>query len=207
VPNQTPRTNHEDGENGFFDEPSEEVDGSRHHDDIVFIENFFHHVAIGHDPAWHFSTILQTVERAALSKTSNQLGEVARDRLLEQLGRALETAWTTLPSHYHRAQLVAGVHATWQAILHWAQPDAQRSARGGYVHDIADVMRIFRNQMHNLCLLDQIAERAKKRRDRREEIFKSMRAPTASEIAALAEQDFAVPAADGVASEGEAMWL
>lgn len=54
----------------------------------------------------------------------------------------------------------AGLDGTAALVLHWSEPNAVREARPNHVfRDICCLSRWLRNSLHNLCLMEEFAER------------------------------------------------
>lgn len=161
-------------------------------------------IAAGQNPSFNFSHLLCSLE-PSLSRRSCRLDERDHGLLVDALQRALEAAWISLPRSYPRAHLALGVAAARRAIDHWAQPDAIRLAGGEFVQDVRDCMRIFRNHMHNLCLVDDIAERAARRADKRADLIRTLNPPKREDIAKLAHDPAGLFELAATVREGEAL--
>ena len=88
-----------------------------------------------------------------------------RDRLLDAVTSVHQTAGQVLPPLCSPSLIHTGMDALADIVLYWAAEDEQRAAwpRDTYL-EMCAYARIFRNQLHNISLAEEIAERAEKRR-------------------------------------------
>jgi hypothetical protein len=121
--------------------------------------------ARGEHLAWALSSAMASImsryrRRNGLSPSHRQ-----RDRLLAAITAAYLTADRLLPPLCRRSRIFAGMEALAGIVAYWAAEDEQRAAwpRDTY-SDMCAYARIFRNELHNISLTEEIEERAEKRR-------------------------------------------
>jgi hypothetical protein len=94
------------------------------------------------------------------------ISEAQRDELLTAVVRAQLGAIEHLPRSYRREQIDAGMQALAGQVMIWAETRERSSQRRQ--HALADLdayARMFRNDLHNMCLSEEIGRRAAERRD------------------------------------------
>jgi hypothetical protein len=177
-------------------------DAASHAHDVGIVLDGLNAIANGECAYSNFSHLLCSLDRG-LDRRSRRLGDEDQEMLAGALQLALEAAWVSLPRSYPRSHLTLGVAAARRAIDLWARPDPARLAGGEYVNDVRQCMRIFRNHMHNLVLLDEIASRAASRASKRTDIVRSMIPPSAADMDTIADDLVALFKNPTLAHEGE----
>jgi hypothetical protein len=115
--------------------------------------------------AWALSGAMHSVMLRYGRRNSPRPSDQQRARLLEAIGSAYLTADRTLPPLCRRSKIFVGMEALAGIIVYWASDDEQRVAwpRDAYL-DMCAYARIFRNELHNISLAEEIEDRAEKRR-------------------------------------------
>jgi hypothetical protein len=88
------------------------------------------------------------------------------DELLSVVVRAQLSAFRHLPETYRREQIDAGMQALAGQVMLWAETSERSSQRTR--HALADLdayARMFRNDLHNISLREEIDRRALERRE------------------------------------------
>ena len=130
-------------------------------DDYVFHLGL---VARGERIAWHLSNTCEALARRA--RGVERIEHKDRDRLLAALRGAFATAAAPLASMIGAGLADIGERTMRTLVVRWAQDDADRALRSpGEMADLAAQARIFQNAVHNVCLVEDIATRAKLRAD------------------------------------------
>jgi hypothetical protein len=89
-----------------------------------------------------------------------------RDELLSAVVRAQLGAIKHLPKSYSRDQIDAGMQALAAQVMTWAETCERSTQRPQHVlSDIDAYARMFRNDLHNISLREEIDRRAWERRD------------------------------------------
>jgi|SRR5712664_2202653 len=147
------------------------VDGVRHD---------LEQAARGDFTAWALSNALETVDVRYRSKKTGPISATQRDKLLSSVIRAQLGAIRHLPESYSREQIDAGMQALAGQVMVWAETHERSTKRRQ--HALADLdayARMFRNDLHNISLREEIDRRAWQRRDA--EIQKLLRPDDGSE--------------------------
>jgi hypothetical protein len=120
-------------------------------------------VARGDHIAWVLSGAMARVD-ADYRKTV-PISNAQRDELLAAVVRAHLGAIEHLPKSYPRAQIDAGMQALAGQVMVWAETREKSALRKRHaLIDIDAYARMFRNDMHNVSLLEEIERRAWERR-------------------------------------------
>jgi hypothetical protein len=136
--------------------------------------------ARGDFTAWALSNAMETVDVRYRGKTTGRISAVQRDKLLSAVIRAQLGAIKHLPKSYSRDQIDAGMQALAGQVMVWAETRERSTQRRQ--HALADLdayARMFRNDLHNISLREEIDRRAWQRRDA--EIQKLLRPDDGSE--------------------------
>jgi hypothetical protein len=134
---------------------------------IESIVGFLNQAARGEHLAWALSSAMASVMSPYRRRNGLRPSHRQRDRLLAAISSAYLTADRTLPPLCRRSKIFAGMDALASIVAYWAAEDEQRSAwpRDTYLDKCAHA-RIFRNDLHNISLAEEIEERAEKRRSK-----------------------------------------
>jgi hypothetical protein len=90
-----------------------------------------------------------------------------RDELLTAVVRAQLGAIEFLPESYPRSQIDAGMQALAGQVLLWAETSENSTRRRQHARsDLDAYARMFRNDMHNISLREEIDRRAWERREK-----------------------------------------
>ncbi|MCP3417793.1 hypothetical protein NLM16_27160 [Bradyrhizobium brasilense] len=120
--------------------------------------------ARGDYTAWSLSGAMEVV--ANHYRSNSRISEGQRDDLLSAAVRAQLGAITHLPCSYSRDQIAAGMQFLAYQIAVWAEPrEMTARRRQHFLVDLDAWARMFRNDMHNISLVEQIEERAAQRRE------------------------------------------
>jgi hypothetical protein len=132
---------------------------------IEFDISLLNQAARGEHLAWALSSVMSSIMTRYGRRNSPRPSHRQRDRLLAAITSAYLTADRTLPPLCRRSKIFAGMEALAGIVAYWAAEDEQRAAssRDTY-NDMYAYARIFRNDLHNLSLAEEIEERAEKRR-------------------------------------------
>jgi hypothetical protein len=137
-----------------------------HLDDVVdFAWCSLEQAARGDFMAWALSNALETISAHYRDKKTGPISTAQRDELLSAVIRAQLGAIAHLPESYRREQIDAGMQALAGQVMVWAEPHEQSmKRRPGALADIDAYARMFRNDMHNISLFEDIERRAWGRR-------------------------------------------
>lgn len=142
----------------------------------VSVEMVAHHLnqaAIGCATAASLSEALYSV--ALRYRTTPRISNEQCDRLLCDVMLAHLGAICHLPRSYSRRQVEAGMQALATQIMVWAEtPDVTARRRKHFVTDLDAWARMFRNDLHNMALLEEIEWRAAQRRERKIDELRSV---------------------------------
>jgi hypothetical protein len=132
---------------------------------IEFDISLLNQAARGEHLAWALSGAMHSVMLRYGRRNGPRPSDRQRDRLLEAITSAYVTADRILPPLCKRSKIFAGLEALAGIVVYWAAGDEQRAAwpRDTY-SDMCAYARIFRNELHNISLAEEIEERAEKRR-------------------------------------------
>jgi len=132
--------------------------------DVEHTIGLFTQVASGPDFAWTLSTALCTLQSQSIDRQHPvplRLPRGDRPRLIGAIERAYRVAWEAMPADYPRERITEGMRAAAELANCWASDRSRR--KNDFVRDAVDRARCFRNDLHNMCLRQEIAERAQKR--------------------------------------------
>ena len=132
---------------------------------IEFDISLLNQAARGEHLAWALSSAMSSIMSRYGRRNGPRPSDRQRDRLLAAITSAYLTADRTLPPLCRRSMIFAGMEALAGIVAYWVQDDEQRAAwpRDAYI-DMHAYARIFRNELHNISLAEEIAERAHRRR-------------------------------------------
>jgi len=122
--------------------------------------------ARGDFTAWALSNAMEIVDFRYRSKKASPISATQRDRLLSSVIRAQLGAIKHLPKSYSREQIDAGMQALAGQVMVWAETRERSTQRSR--HALADLdayARMFRNDLHNISMREEIDRRACERRD------------------------------------------
>lgn len=152
------------------------------HDRVQSASRDLEQAARGDFTAYALSGAMASVARHYRNINLGRISPAQRDELLFAVARAHLAAIEHLPTSYSREQINAGMQALTGQVMVWAE-SPERSAERGQ-HALADLdayARMFRNDLHNMSLCEEIEHRAWQRRDA--EIQKLLRPDDGSEAA------------------------
>jgi signal transduction histidine kinase len=132
---------------------------------IESILGLLNQAARGENLAWALSSAMSSIMSRCGRRNAPRPNDRQRDRLLAAITAAYLTADRTLPPLSRRSRIFVGMEALAGIVAYWAAADEQRATwlRDAY-SDMYAYARIFRNELHNLSLAEEIEERAEKRR-------------------------------------------
>jgi hypothetical protein len=122
--------------------------------------------ARGDSTAWALSNAMESLDAHCRDTKDGPISAAQRDELLSAVIRAQLGAIKHLPKAYRRKQIATGMQALAGQVMLWAE-SRERSAQRSQ-HALADIdayARMFRNDLHNISLRDEIDRRAWARRD------------------------------------------
>jgi hypothetical protein len=132
---------------------------------IEFDISLLNQAARGEHLAWALSRAMASIMSRYGRRNDSRPSHRQLDRLLAAIASAHLTADRALPPLCRRSKVFAGMEALAGIVAYWAAEDEQRAAwpRDTY-SDMCAYARIFRNELHNISLTEEIEERAEKRR-------------------------------------------
>jgi hypothetical protein len=117
--------------------------------------------ARGEHLAWALSTAMSSIMSRYRRRNGLRPSDRQRERLLAAITSAYLTADRTLPPLCRRSRIFAGMEALAGIVAYWAAEDEQRAAWHPHIYiDMCAYVRIFRNDLHNISLMEEIASRA-----------------------------------------------
>ncbi|ANY83003.1 hypothetical protein BB934_32845 (plasmid) [Microvirga ossetica] len=145
------------------DPPTHEEIGFDHI--VEFDISLLNQAARGEHIAWALSSAMASIMSRYRRRNGLRPYQRQRDRLLAAITSAYLTADRTLPPLCRRSMIFTGMEALAGIVTYWAADDEQRAVwpRDTYADTCAHA-RIFRNQLHNISLAEEIEERAHRRR-------------------------------------------
>lgn len=121
--------------------------------------------ARGVDTAWNLSNAFEMVDSHFRGK-NGRISSAQRDELLADIVRASITVPAHLPKSYSRDQIDAGMQALAGQVMIWAEPVQRTEQRSRHaLCDLNAYARMFRNDLHNISLIEEIEQRAWERRN------------------------------------------
>jgi hypothetical protein len=122
--------------------------------------------ARGDHAAWSLSNALESVD-AHYRDAAGPISAAQCDELLTAVVRAQLGAMEHLPASYSRDQIDAGMQALAGQVMLWAETRERSTRRKQHaLSDLDAYARMFRNDMHNISLCEEIDRRAWERRER-----------------------------------------
>ena len=143
------------------------------------VQHSLEQAARGDHTAWALSNAMSSVA-AHYRDNTGPISMAQRDKLLSSVIRAQLGAIKHLPKSYSREQIDAGMQALAGQVMVWAETRERSTQRTQ--HALADLdayARMFRNDLHNISLREEIDRRDWQRRDA--EIQKLLRPDDGSE--------------------------
>jgi hypothetical protein len=120
--------------------------------------------AHGVDTAWNLSNAFEMVDNHFRGQ-NGQISSAQRDELLADIIRASIAVPAHLPKSYSRDQIDAGMQALAGQVMVWAEPPQRTEQRSQHaLCDLVAYARMFRNDLHNISLVQEIEQRAWGRR-------------------------------------------
>lgn len=122
--------------------------------------------ARGDHTAWALSNATESVDAHYRDAKAGPISRAQCDELLSAAVRAQLGAIKHLPGSYRREQIDAGMQALAGQVMLWAETrerSAQRTRQA--LADLDAYARMFRNDLHNISLREEIDRRAWQRRD------------------------------------------
>jgi hypothetical protein len=122
--------------------------------------------ARGVDTAYALSNAAESIAAHYRDPKPGQISTEQCDELLTAVARAHLGALQHLPESYPREQIDAGLQALAGQVMLWAETRERSTQRTRHaLSDLDAYARMFRNDMHNVSLRDEIDRRAWERRD------------------------------------------
>jgi hypothetical protein len=144
------------------------------------VQHSLEQAARGDHTAWALSNAMSSVADHYRDTKTEPISSAQRDELLSAAVRAQLAAIKYLPKSYSRDQIDAGMQALAGQVMVWAETREISTQRPQHVLvDIDAYARMFRNDLHNISLREEIDRRAWERRDA--EIQKLLRPDDGSE--------------------------
>lgn len=122
--------------------------------------------ARGDHTAWALSNAMESVDANYRDATTGPLSTAQCDELLSAVIRAQLGTIKYLPTSYRHEQIDAGMQALAGQVMVWAE-SGERSTqrRQDALADLDAYARMFRNDLHNISLREEIDRRAWERRE------------------------------------------
>jgi len=122
--------------------------------------------ARGDFTAWALSSATSTISTRYRDKRAGPISPAQRDELLSAVFRAQLGAIKHLPQSYSRDQIAAGMQALAGQVMVWAEtPERSSERRQHALADLDAYARMFRNDLHNISLREEIDRRGLERRE------------------------------------------
>jgi len=132
---------------------------------VGYVLHHLEQAVSGEDVAWALSNAMESVANHYRAKFC-EITAKQRDELLAGVIRAQLSAIENLPTSYRREQIDAGMQALAGQVMVWAETLERSTQRKQ--HALADLdayARMFRNDLHNISLCQEIERRAWERRE------------------------------------------
>lgn len=131
---------------------------------LSFLSDSLGRASRGVDTTWNLSNVFETVA-AHFRGRNERISSAQRDALLDDIVRAAMTVPAYLPMSYNRDQIDAGMQALAGQVMIWAETHQRTEQRPrDALCDLIAYARMFRNDLHNISLLEEIENRARQRR-------------------------------------------
>lgn len=152
-----------------FEPRIDPADQAHEKDDLDYRLNFLSdsldRAGRGVDTAWNLSNVFETVELYFRGR-SGRISSTQRDALLADIVRVSLKVPAHLPKSYNPDQIDAGMQALAGQVMIWAEPHQRTEQRSRHaLCDLVAYARMFRNDMHNMSLIEEIEQRAWERRN------------------------------------------
>lgn len=122
--------------------------------------------ARGDFTAYALSSAMASVARHYRNTNLGRISTTQRDELLSAVIRAQLAAIKQLPESYSRDQIDAGMQALAGQVMVWAEtPERSTQRKQHALADLEAYARMFRNDLHNMSLREEIDQRAWERRE------------------------------------------
>jgi hypothetical protein len=132
---------------------------------VWYVQHLLEQAARGDHTAQSLSDAMASVD--AHHRKIGPISAEQRDRLLSAVVRAQLGALEHLPRSYNRKQIDLGTKALAGQIMVWAETREELARRPSHVlTDMRAYARMFRNDMHNISLREEIDQRDWERRER-----------------------------------------
>lgn len=141
-------------DDGYFDAP-EQVFEDEDVSEIIFR---LRHAGRAHDFAMNIDMVLLKVERLAFSDNIRPLENDDYATISRALGDAAEAGYLAPPVGLTQGQTMQGLWLLAYAFAFWNLPDDQRAAKSKWRTALRQALRIFRNAVHNSCLLAEVGQ-------------------------------------------------
>jgi riboflavin biosynthesis pyrimidine reductase len=132
--------------------------------------------ARGDHIAWALSNAMASVD----AHYQNRQLIISADQRVQLMSAVIRThaiAAVYLPKSYNRNQIDAGMEAFATQIMLWAEaPDRTVRRHPHFLSDTRAHARMFRNDLHNMSLLDEIEARSNERFNRRAKVIRDLMA-------------------------------
>jgi hypothetical protein len=144
------------------------------------VQHSLEQAARGDHTAWALSNAMSSVADHYRDTKTGPISTAQRDELLSAVVRAQLGAIKYLPKSYSRDQIDAGMQALAGQVMLWAETREGSTQRPQHaLSDLDAYARMFRNDLHNISIREEIDRRDWERRDA--EIQKLLRPNDSSE--------------------------
>ncbi|QRM35766.1 hypothetical protein [Microvirga sp. VF16] len=143
-----------------FDPPTpEEVAFDDVVENVIYL---FQQVSRSQETASALSEAMYSLDLQMSRRGMYRPSRAQRDRLLVAAVEAYAAAMRRLPDECPRVSIVTGVSVLLGLICYRAADDANRAARSpDFLPNMKAFARMFRNELHNLCLAEEMSTRAR----------------------------------------------
>jgi hypothetical protein len=123
--------------------------------------------ARGDYTAWALSNAMESVDGHYSDANTGPISTAQCDVLLSAVVRAHLGAIEHLPESYRREEIGAGMQALAGQVMLWAETRDRSAQRTRHAPaDLDAYARMFRNDLHNMSLREEIDHRARERREK-----------------------------------------
>ncbi len=143
----------------FSPGPPDPPDGTEF--DVEHVVSILKAAAAGIDLESQLSYALSSIEYHSYRSNRRALEVDERLAILNALERAYRTAWRRLAPEYPRAQIVAGMRGAAAMVDYWHTK--RPIVAYDVLYDAKALARCFRNDLHNACLRQEMANRERGR--------------------------------------------
>ena len=142
----------------YLDAQDRSISPLRQDVDIVWPCYLLRQAAAGIDVAYYLSLAMAHIDQQCHRSDGAPLAERHRGIILTLISRVHACALKTLPTSYPRSQIAAGLDALKKQVALWCEThDQGANPPTGYTANIRAVARMFRNDLHNISLADELA--------------------------------------------------